>query len=328
MSMTTIPQTFQDVFQEDGSAQGCCETRLHVSRSAGEGTVLTTRIKQGLELSIMNYRLNRPMDLTVDDEIRENYRETYGLGFMASGDVRTRIDGVKDPVHGCAGENGLLYLPRACSNSEAAGQRLGITICISRDLFRDIAQGEFDRLADSMTKTSGGSRKAPYLDKGRNTPAMKIALHQILNCPYQGGTKRLYLESRVLELIVYKLEQMTAHEGVLKKTIKPDDLDRVCHAKEILTRDLESPPTLYELARSVGLSHAKLNRCFREVFGTTVFGFLRQARLEQARFLLEEKQINVTEASLSVGYSSLSSFIHAFSKHFGIKPSLCFKPHL
>ena len=328
MSITTTPQTFQDVFQEDGAAQDCLETRLHLSPSVGKGTVLTARIKQGLELSIMDYRLNRPIVITVDDDMRQTYRETYGLGFLASGDTRTWIHDIKDPVHGGSGENGLLYLPRASSSSEAAGQRLGITICISADLFRDIAQGEFDRLADSIAKTSGGSRKAPYIDKGRNTAAMKRALHQILNCPYQGVTKRIYLESRVLELIVYKLEQMTAQGGVLDKAVKADDIDRVCHAKEILTRDLESPPTLYELADSVGLSHAKLNRCFRQVYGTTVFGFLRRARLEQARFLLEEKQINVTEAALSVGYSSLSSFIHAFSDQFGIKPSLCFKPQL
>jgi AraC-like DNA-binding protein len=322
------PQAFQDLFQEDGASQEGLETRLRLSPSVGKGTVLTTRIKQGLDLTVMDYRLNRPIDLQVDDDMRETYRETYGLGFGTSGNVRTRIHDVKDPVHTCSGENCMLYLPRASGNSEAAGQKLSITICISADLFRDIAQGEFDRLADSITRTSGGSRKAPYFNKGRNTAAMKRALHQILNCPYQGVTKRIYLESRALELIVYKLEQMTAQGGVLNKAIKPDDLDRVVYAKEILTRDLESPPTLCELAGSVGLSHAKLNRCFREVYGTTVFGFLRQARLEQARFLLEEKQINVTEAALSVGYSSLSSFIQAFSDQFGIKPSLCFKPHL
>lgn len=327
MSIKITPQTFEDIFKEDGSAQKGLETRLHLSPSAGEGTVLTTRIKQGLELSIMDYRLDRPILLTVDDDMRETYRETYGLGFLASGDTRTWIQDIKDPVQGGSGENGLLYMPSASSSREAAGQKLGITICISADLFRSIAQGEFDRLADAITKTSG-SKKAPYFDRGRNTAAMKRALHQILNCPYQGVTKRIYLESRVLELIVYKLEQMTAQRGVLNKAVKSDDIDKVCHAKEILTRDLESPPTLYELADSVGFSHAKLNQCFREVYGTTVFGFLRQARLEQARFLLEEKQINVTEAALSVGYSSLSSFIQAFSNQFGIKPSLCFKPHL
>lgn len=325
---TTTPQTFQDVFQKDGFAQDCLETRLHLSPSVGEGTVLTTCIKQGLELSVMNYRLNRPIDLSIDDDMKETYKKTYGLGFLASGKTSTFIHDFKDPVLGGSGENGLLYMPRASSCSEAAGQKLGITICISTDLFADITQGEFDRLADSIAKTSGGSRKAPYIDKGRNTAAMKRALHQILNCPYQGVTKRIYLESRVLELIVYKLEQMMAQGGVSNKAVKSDDIDRVCHAKEILTRDLESPPTLYELADSVGLSHTKLNRCFRQVYGTTVFGFLRQARLEQARFLLEEKQINVTEAALSVGYSSLSSFIQAFSDQFGIKPSLCSRPHM
>lgn len=108
MSITTTPQTFQDVFQEDGAAQDCLETRLHLSPSVGKGTVLTTRIKQGLELSVMNYSLNRPIDLSIDDDMRETYRKTYGLGFLASGKTRTWIHDVKDPVRcGSGGKIGV-----------------------------------------------------------------------------------------------------------------------------------------------------------------------------------------------------------------------------
>ncbi|MCP4119989.1 MAG: helix-turn-helix transcriptional regulator [Desulfobacteraceae bacterium] len=222
------------------------------------------------------------------------------------------------------------YLPHTCGTSEESGRRLGITISIAPQLFCDLVQGDFDRVAAFLDTVSEKNKEKLYFHKGRITPLMQIALHQIINCPYQGITKRLYLESRALELIVYKLEQMATQEGKAPKalSVKSDDVDRVYHAKEIIIRDLENPPTLFELAGQVGLSHAKLNRCFRELYGTTVFGFLRKTRLEKARFLLEEKQINVTDAALKVGYSSLSSFIHAFSDHFGIKPSFCVKRHL
>ncbi len=325
MQIDTHKKNFQDFFQEDDNVKESCDARWNISKSIGEGSILKTEIKQGLDLLIMDYRLHKPFIVNHDDAPL-----TYGLGFLVSGNVRTRLHYVKDPVYTCSGENGITYLPHTCGSSEESGQRLGITISITPDLFCGFAQGEFERLADYVNTVSEGDKETFYFNKGQITPLMKIALHQILNCPYQGFTKRMYLESRSLELIVYKLEQMAAQGGDLKKTlsVKSDDLDRVHHAGEIIIRNLETPPTLFELAGMVGLSHAKLNRCFREVYGTTVFGFLRKTRLEQARFLLEEKQINVTEAAFSVGYSSLSSFIHAFSNHFGVKPSFCIKHYL
>jgi len=75
-----------------------------------------------------------------------------------------------------------------------------------------------------------------------------------------------------------------------------------------------------ELARLAGLNDYKLKAGFRQVFGTTVFGYLRQQRLEQARQLLQAQEISVTEAAATVGYSSQGHFAAAFRKQFGINP--------
>ncbi|MFP4567016.1 MAG: helix-turn-helix transcriptional regulator [Spirochaetaceae bacterium] len=56
----------------------------------------------------------------------------------------------------------------------------------------------------------------------------------------------------------------------------------------------------------------KLKYGFREVFGTTVFGQLRNLRLEEARHLIEDGDHSVTEAAFAVGYSSLSHFARTF----------------
>ncbi|MEJ2157126.1 MAG: helix-turn-helix transcriptional regulator [Desulfobacteraceae bacterium] len=74
------------------------------------------------------------------------------------------------------------------------------------------------------------------------------------------------------------------------------------------------------MARAVGTTHTQLNRGFRRIYGTSVFGYLRKMRLEKARHLLEKGKMNVTEAAMAVGYNSLSSFSRAFSNHFGMKP--------
>lgn len=44
----------------------------------------------------------------------------------------------------------------------------------------------------------------------------------------------------------------------------------------------QTPPSLEELAQQVGLDVRKLSGGFRRVYGSTVFGFLQEYRLEQA----------------------------------------------
>jgi AraC-like DNA-binding protein len=151
---------------------------------------------------------------------------------------------------------------------------------------------------------------------------MEVALQQILNCPYQGMMKRMYLESKVLELMVLLVEEDVAARQGEKDTfsLKPDDVERIHYAKEVLLRNLDNPPSLIELARQVGLNDCTLKRGFRLVFGTTVFGYLHHHRLEQARKLLVAGETSISQAARSVGFASRSYFASAFRKKFGINP--------
>ena len=55
-------------------------------------------------------------------------------------------------------------------------------------------------------------------------------------------------------------------------------------------------------------------------FGTTAFGYLHEYHMEQARLLLTDTQMSVTQVAHNVGYASLPSFSAAFRKKLGICP--------
>jgi AraC-like DNA-binding protein len=153
---------------------------------------------------------------------------------------------------------------------------------------------------------------------------MQVTLHQILQCPYQGAIKQMYLEGKVLELAALQFAQFTepnelAHSEPL---LKQDDIDRLHHAKEILLTQFNHPPSILSLARQVGLNDFKLKQGFRQVFGTTVFGYLRDYRLEQARLLLLEKQMSVQQVARAIGYTHSGYFAKAFKQKFGVSPKI------
>ncbi|WP_375467852.1 helix-turn-helix domain-containing protein [uncultured Nostoc sp.] len=65
-------------------------------------------------------------------------------------------------------------------------------------------------------------------------------------------------------------------------------MQRLYYAKAILNQTLHNPPSLLNLAKEIGFNDFKLKRGFREVFGTTVLGYVQSLRLEQAQRLLRD----------------------------------------
>ncbi len=68
------------------------------------------------------------------------------------------------------------------------------------------------------------------------------------------------------------------------------------------------------------MSATVLKTSFHEVFGETVFAYLRNLRLDRAREMLLEEGASVKEVSWAVGYASQSHFAHAFRDRFGTSP--------
>ena len=173
------------------------------------------------------------------------------------------------------------------------------------------------------------TEKASLLKNWRTiTPQMRYLLHQILNCPYQGVYRQVYLESKALELMTLRSQQMV--EQILyfeNKFTGQDDLDldelrRTYEAKELLLRNLQNPPSTADLARQVNLNRRKLNENFQQVFHMTLFEYLQNYRLQQARSMLSYPDIKVEDVVNAVGYKSRSGFAVAFRKKFGLNPKL------
>jgi AraC-like DNA-binding protein len=157
-------------------------------------------------------------------------------------------------------------------------------------------------------------------------PAMKLAAHDILACEFRGGNRRAYMRAKSLELlsvVIHALDEAVDEGPQTKVRLTPGDYQRIELARTLMMTDLETPLTIAQLARKVGLNRTKLSIGFRQVTGETVQAFWRDARLIRARELLTERGARVTDVSLSLGYTELSSFTRAFSRKFGFLPSDC-----
>lgn len=152
------------------------------------------------------------------------------------------------------------------------------------------------------------------------TAAMHKILRQVLQCPYEGLLKRLYLQGKALELMSLQFEQLQRQQQRLE-SLQRSELEQIHDARDLLLQQMADPPSLLELARSVGLNDFALKQGFRRVFGTTVFRYLHEQRLVVARqLLMEQPDLTVQEVCEQVGFANRGYFAAAFRKQFGMNP--------
>ncbi|WP_166404847.1 helix-turn-helix transcriptional regulator [Desulfonema ishimotonii] len=125
-----------------------------------------------------------------------------------------------------------------------------------------------------------------------------------------------------MELISLQLTWLASLGGRQNKQsgLSPAERERIHAARELLVRDMASPPPLSELSQRLCLSINKLEAGFQELFGMTVFGYLREYKMQKARHFFEEAEMNVSQVAWAVGYVNVSHFSAAYKKRFGILP--------
>lgn len=283
------------------------------------------RIKPGLMISFMDVTPKR--DISNRVAAREDWlRFVFFLSGRGSVDyqfIDRRL--TRDFYDGIVRHSYLTFSPEISGQVNIrAEHRLRIfSIHISPARLSAYFGGRFNMGPHSLRDIVAGYDRASFFHTARMTDRMEASVNQVLSCPFSGALRQVFLEGKAMELITFKLHQLirpTPGAGMLPEP-DGDGYARIKQAAQILTRDLEAPPGLFDLARQVGIGHTGLNAGFKQVYGTTVFGFLRHARLEKAGELLVSGRMNVTQAAYEVGYSSLPSFSKAFSAYFGMSPA-------
>ena len=91
-------------------------------------------------------------------------------------------------------------------------------------------------------------------------------------------------------------------------------------ARQHLLRNLAETPNLECLARLVSTNPKRLNEAFKHCVGATVFTYLREERMRQARALLSDTTREVQTIALELGFTSGANFATAFKERFGVTP--------
>lgn len=151
------------------------------------------------------------------------------------------------------------------------------------------------------------------------TMEMQLVINQIKNCQSMGNFAPLYFENKVQELLLLQLQQKNSQE-CSSYTRYQHYNKQINEARNIIENQYQTPPTISELAMTVGMSATILKSSFKLYFGTTIYGYLFDYRMNIARKLLLDTSYTIAEIAELSGYEHASHFTTAFKRKYGNNP--------
>jgi len=159
------------------------------------------------------------------------------------------------------------------------------------------------------------------LDMKPLSALLKATADSLLNCRYPAPQKEFFYKVKAFEILNYAFsEHLIENQKPKKSVLQPDEIDKILKAKEYINNRLESPPTIPELAKITGINDFKLKAGFKEMFGTTIYGYIHNEKMSKAKLMLETGNYSVSEIAWDIGYTNVSHFIKAFKKSYDVTP--------
>lgn len=243
------------------------------------------------------------------------------MHFALKGKSTARSERFTREVSFDAHQHNIIYANQMCGKMQWESEEFQLCeINLAPDFFlRLLPEGDvfFDKFRDAVQK---GNSDMMSRRNNQISHQMYQIINQIMNCERKGAFKKMFLEAKVIELLLLQLEQISEdHQG--HSSLRKADIDRIYAVREYMLRNLDHSCSLVDLAHHVGTNEFMLKKGFRELFGTTVIGFWNDAKMQQARVMLTEHAMNVGEVSDNIGYKNQRHFSAAFKRKYGILPS-------
>ncbi|MBW3469565.1 helix-turn-helix transcriptional regulator [Arthrospiribacter ruber] len=273
---------------------------------------------EGVHIGFGDIALNKPTRLFVESDM-----ETVEMHFTLCGDSFTKNNDTGTSFEFGCNQHNVFYINGFKGISEWSSHS-------KMQVFEvNLMPSFFEKYLPHNTKAFEDFRRQLYESRQsilckhnlQITPQMLFIIKEILESQRHDAFKRMFVEAKVIELLMLQLEQISEHHCDTFCSLKKADIEKMYKAKEVILNNLSTPCSLINIAQQVGTNEFTLKKGFKEVFGTTVFGFWNDVKMQEAKRLLLDHSMSVSEVSEQIGYKNPQHFSTAFKKYFGTSPS-------
>lgn len=248
--------------------------------------------------------------------------ESIVMNFIGSNNLENHIDQLERESFSVENTHNILYADhlKATTKIPALEEIHCLSIVLSPDFY-------FKLINEDWTLHKKFSKNIDQKKTGYLTPeyvpfnsGIQWVIHEIKNCQFEGAIKKMYLEAKIKELLLFQLDSLM-QKPQNNEQVKEEDLNKLLEAKLILEENFTNAPSLPELSRLISLNEFKLKKGFKACFKTTIKSYVTQLRMEYAKALFKNEVSNVGEVAYKCGYKDVSHFSAAFKSFYGFTPA-------
>lgn len=295
---------------EETERCGIKTSRYQILSTIGTGVL---EIFEFSGVQLITYDIVLLDDLKIHGDFKLNVLE---MSFLMDG---TKIIGVIDRDEDIILEHQecyLLYLSKLRGSVKYRGKAplKEVKIRLSTDFINKYKlQEEYDLSNAYAIPNKDSKFIKPFCSKSQ------MLLAEILSDTRIGLLKRLFLESKILELLLLQIDRTNSIEpptgGVHDRLVK-----KLYKVQHLISTDLTQQYSIKQLARTIGINDFVLKKEFKQLFGQTVFEYAMEQRLVTAKNLLLHSKKPIYEIAEIVGYKNSTHFSAAFKKIEGVTP--------
>jgi AraC-like DNA-binding protein len=129
-----------------------------------------------------------------------------------------------------------------------------------------------------------------------------------------------FFKIKVLELLLF-LSTLTVPPGSGERPyFYKSQVDKVKAIMKLITGQLQHHYTLEELSDKFDFPVTSMKNCFKGVFGTSIYAYMKEYRMNAAAVQLRRSKNSITSIAMQMGYDNASKFSAAFKSVIGMTP--------
>lgn len=153
----------------------------------------------------------------------------------------------------------------------------------------------------------------------RANPSIEHIFSELYNVREQ--RKSGYMKIKTLEMLLFLSDLDTRQEVIQTEYYSQKQVSLIKEIADFITADITQHYTIEQLAEKYNISPTALKKCFRGVYGSSVYAYLRMYRLQTAGRLLAETTLQITEIAAKTGYENPNKLSSAFKQIYGVSPT-------
>lgn len=130
-----------------------------------------------------------------------------------------------------------------------------------------------------------------------------------------------YIRVKVLELLLVLTEINPAEDRSEAVQFSKTQIESIKQIHDFLTEHFNEHYTIEELSERFAISPTAMKKCFKGVYGDSIYSYIKRYRLQVAEQLLKESSLTIAEIAFRVGYLNPNKFTTAFCAAYGMPPT-------